>query len=159
MQLLPRKAREYYSHQQRDNFPEMIERFQKEDWQNIVIFLNAFKFRKPQLLKDSKLILNSDERKSLAVKKEVGTFFVSLLTFLKIDRLSFEKDESLMKDVIGNLSIKLIQFLYGTYESRVSIRACDIQDDMYGLNKDDISEVIGTKDEGFEVSLVTSKGN
>jgi hypothetical protein len=30
---------------------------------------------------------------------------------------------------------------------------------MYGLNKDDISEVIGTKDEGFEVSLVTSKGN
>ena len=84
MQLLPRNAREYYSHQRGDNFPEMIERFQKEDWQNIVIFLNAFKFRKPQLLKDSKLILNSDERKSLAVKKEVGTFFVSLLTFLKI---------------------------------------------------------------------------
>jgi hypothetical protein len=44
MQLLPRNAREYYSHQRGDNFPEMIERFQKEDWQNIVIFLNAFKF-------------------------------------------------------------------------------------------------------------------
>jgi hypothetical protein len=160
MQLLPQNAQERMLNRSDDYFDELPEKFTKEDWDNIDSFTKALRFNKPPLSKGSSLEtvgVTQTQKEWMLMKKQIGFFFVSLFIAIGINGRNLMENKGLLSQVVEVFSRKLIEFLYETYENRISIRVLETVHDKYGFSEVEFDEIF--KDQrGLEIQLVTKKG-
>lgn len=158
MRLLPQNAEERMRNRN-DSFEEMIDKFTKEDWKNIEKFTKAIRYKKQVLLKGMKQNANDHEKELMYIKKHIGYFFRDLFIAIGIDMVTLKKHKEPLVHVIKIFSRKLVEFLYETYENRVSIRLLETLHDKFGFDKVELEKNFTELEiRDLEIQLITTTG-
>lgn len=119
---------------------ESRQRISFEDWNNINIFMSAFKIKKPGVQSGETLLLNESQSQALAIKGEVSQMYSDILKKLEIDVNCLKQDKNLSSHVIEKISENITKFFYVRYKEFKVIQCVEILDEEFGLSEIEFSE-------------------